>query len=92
MPVNLPRLVHLLESLDEIKLVRPYTESFTDVITYNTQHEKYLLQNGYDIDPFDSGRLEPGTLFMRFYLIGLEFNNCKSKKKKNGIGWHLLTK
>ncbi|KAI8335835.1 hypothetical protein BC941DRAFT_398692 [Chlamydoabsidia padenii] len=75
----LPRLVQLLQSLDEIKIARPFTKSYASFVSYRTLYDKDTLRHGEVLTETSSiGPLEPGSLFINCFLIGLEFNDyCK---------------
>jgi hypothetical protein len=87
MKTYLPRLVQLLESLEEVKIARPFTKSYASYVHYRTRYDKDALRHGEELTEVDSiGPLEPGSLFCNCFLIGLEFTDRKFIKKKGGIG------
>ncbi|ORZ16600.1 hypothetical protein BCR42DRAFT_375299 [Absidia repens] len=80
MPTYLPRLVGLLEVVREVKLARPLTKSYTDIVSYRTRYEKERLKNGLQVNDSDThGSLLPGTLYRRCFLIGLDFDDYHKK-------------
>ncbi|KAI8329239.1 hypothetical protein BC941DRAFT_210887 [Chlamydoabsidia padenii] len=72
----LPRLVELVNSIEEVSLVRPFTKSYKSRISYKSQHEKYLLRKGLPLDNTDVLD-QPGSLYLNYFLLGLDFHDRK---------------
>lgn len=78
MACNIPRLVELLESINEIQTIHPLTQTFTTTSAYRTNNEKYLLQRGLAPDSVDYAyNLNPGSLYLTYFVVCLEFKDSK---------------
>ncbi|KAI9314234.1 Poly(A) polymerase central domain-containing protein [Dichotomocladium elegans] len=75
MPSAIPRFVEFLETVPEIREIRPYIDPFIRIsINFRTKYEKTALQNGDNVNGLDYKMLDldPGTINRTCYLIGLE--------------------
>ncbi|CAO3617026.1 unnamed protein product [Cunninghamella echinulata] len=76
MTYNIPRLVELLETVNEVETIHPLTGTYSTIIAYRTNHEKFLLQQGLAPDNVDYAyNLNPGSLYLTYFVICLEFKD-----------------
>ncbi|KAI8074130.1 Poly(A) polymerase central domain-containing protein [Gongronella butleri] len=87
MQYKLPRLVSLLEEVENIDWAQPLTTVHSAQLQYNTEYNKVLIKKGQEPIPDDVGLVVcPGTLLVSYFLIGLEISDeAKRQQAKINI-------
>ncbi|KAF7731505.1 hypothetical protein EC973_009269 [Apophysomyces ossiformis] len=86
----IPRFVPLLETCPELKQVHPLTTPYSKIYQYRTREEKVALRNGLEsgVSPYATA-LEPGTLYLTHYVIGLEIELLDESDRVIDLSKHI---
>ncbi|KAL9558737.1 hypothetical protein MBANPS3_000784 [Mucor bainieri] len=79
MPNVIPQFLQLLEESPDLKCIQPVTKPKVVTRDYHTNEERKALEMGMSVAEAKlldlSGQLNPGTVYLSFFFIGLQVEN-----------------